>query len=117
MSLKFRCYAYGSGENWEAICVDLDIAVFGDSANEVEETLDRCIRTYLETVADFSPEERRRFLTRKSPWFVRFKLALRTCLYGFRGDSDRPRVFTLRSQVPALFFVTSLRARQADQHH
>ncbi len=107
MSLKFRCYAYGSGENWEAICVDLDIAVFGDSANEVEETLDRCIQMYLERIADLSLEERRRFLKRKSPWYVRFKLALRTCLYGFRGDSDRPRVFTLRSQVPALFFETS----------
>ncbi len=56
MSLKLRCYAYASGENWEAICVDLDIAVFGASANEVEETLDRCIRMYLETVADLSPE-------------------------------------------------------------
>ena len=102
MSLKFRCYAYGSGENWEAICIDLDIAVFGASVNEVEERLDRCIRMYLETVADLSPEERRRFLTRKSPWYVRFRLGLMTWLYGFRGDSGRPRVFTLRFQVPAL---------------
>lgn len=56
LSLKFRCYAYGSGENWEAFCVDLDIAIFGASVNEVEETLDRCIRMYLKTVADLSPE-------------------------------------------------------------
>ena len=102
MSLEFRCYAYGSGQNWEAICVDLNIAVFGASVNEVEETLDRCIQMYLERVADLPPEERRRFLTRKSPWYVKFKLALMTWLYCFRGDGDRSREFTLRSQVPVL---------------
>ena len=102
MSLKFRCYSYGNGENWEAVCVDLDIAVFGASANEVEEALDRCIQMYLERVADLPPEERRRFLTRKSPWYVRFKLALMTWLYSLRGTGDRSREFTLRPQIPAL---------------
>ncbi len=76
MSLKFRCYAYGSDENWEAVCVDLDIAVFGASASEVEEALDRCIQMYLERVADLPAAERRRFLTRKSPWYVRSKEGL-----------------------------------------
>ena len=102
MSLKFRCYAYGSDENWEAVCVDLDIAVFGASVSEVEEALDRCIQMYLERVADLPAEERRRFLTRKSPWYVRSKLALMTWLYSLRGDGDRSREFTLRSQVTAL---------------
>ena len=102
MSLKFRCYSYGNGENWEAVCVDLDIAVFGASTNEVEDALDKCIQTYLERVADLPPEERRRFLARKSPWYVRFKLALMTWLYSLRGTRDRSREFTLRPQIPAL---------------
>ena len=44
MSLRFRCFAYRSRQSWEAICADLDIAVFGDTINEVIASLEICIQ-------------------------------------------------------------------------
>ena len=102
VSLTFQCYVYGSGRYWEAICVDLDIAVSGASAREAEEALGACIDMYLERVAELSPDERRRFLTRRSPWHVRARLAFMTLLQGLRGGAARSRGYTLHPHVPAL---------------
>ena len=101
MSLAFRCYAHGSDRSCEAICVGLDIAVFGASFQEVEVSLDTCIQMYLEWVAELPEVERRRFLTRKSPWHVRARLAFMTWLYSLRIGA-RYQGFTLQSHAPAL---------------
>jgi len=101
VNLAFRCYAYGSDGSWEAICVDLDIAVFGASFQEVEVSLDTCIQMYLEWVAELPEKEQPRFLTRRSPWYVRAKLALMTWLYGLRVGAPC-QGFTLQSHAPAL---------------
>ena len=94
MTLEHRCYAYRDGQTWEAICVDLDIATFSTSPENVKASLATCIRMYLERVAELPEEEQRRFLTRKSPWHLRVKLAFVTWLYRFRGDGDRSRGYT-----------------------
>ena len=101
MSLAFRCYAYGRGQDWEAICVDLDIAVFGSSVEEVKASLDTCIQMYLERVFELPPAEQRPFLTRKAPWHVRTRLAFMTWLHSLRGDHGRSRSFSLQLHIPA----------------
>ena len=101
MRLAFRCCAHGSDRSWEAICVDLDIAVFGASFQEVEASLDTCIQMYLEWVAELPEMERRRFLTRRSPWYVRARLAFMTWLYSFRVGVTY-QGFKLQSHTPAL---------------
>ncbi len=40
---KLRCYAYGNGDSWQAVCTDLDIAVEGASFEESREYLEPCI--------------------------------------------------------------------------
>ena len=101
MALELRCYAYRDGEAWEAICVDLDIATFAGTLDEVKESLAVCIDMYLERVAELPSEEQHGFLTRRSPWHLRIKLAVLTWLSGLRGDADRARYFTLQYHVPA----------------
>ena len=101
MTLTLRCYAYSSGQNWEAICVDLDIATFGASLNEVKASLATCIEMYLEGIAELPDEERQRFLTRRSPWHARTKLAIMAWLSSLRRDARRALQFTLQSQAPA----------------
>ena len=100
MSLTFRCFAYRSRESWEAICPDLDIAVFGDSIKEVEASLDTCIQMHLEEVFELPPQEQSHLLARRAPWYVWAKLALITCLGRRQGNAKRVRRFTVESHVP-----------------
>ena len=101
MSLALRCYAYRDGETWEAICVDLDIATFAATLDEVKASLAACIEMYLEGIDELPVEERRRFLTRKAPWHVRTKLATMAWLSKRRNDTRHPLQFTLQSRIPA----------------
>ena len=77
---KLRCYAYGSGASWEAICIDLNVAVCGNSRQEVRASLRTAVDLYLETVADLPTAEQDGFLSRRAPWHTRAKLAIWTWL-------------------------------------
>ena len=96
MDAALRCYAYRSGSVCEAICVDFDIATFGDSLDEVTASLATCIEMYLEDIEALSTADRQRLLKRRSPWHVRAKLALMTGLSDLRGNAHRALRFTLR---------------------
>ena len=97
--LNLRCYAYGKGNSWEAICVDFDIATFGASLNEVKASLTTSIELYLEEVQKLPTNEQQIFLNRKSPRHVRFKLLLISWLNYLRIGSTSEE-FMLQSQIP-----------------
>ena len=91
-SRNLRCYAEGRNGDWEAFCLDLDIAVQGGSFEEVFESLQRATSLYLESVANLPPQERRSLLHRPAPLPVRFKFlthALRGLFAGSDGDIQR----------------------------
>ena len=97
-----QCYAYRRGQRWRAICVDLDIAVDGESSPAVVATLDNCIDMYLERVAELPAEERRRLLSRRAPWRVRASLAISIAFHRLKGAGERnARSFLLESHVAA----------------
>lgn len=98
---KLKCYAYGSGASWEAICVDLNVAVCGNSQREVRASLGTAVDLYLETVAALPAAEQDGFLSRRAPWHTRAKLAILTWLSILRGDRSRPEAFVFQSQVLA----------------
>ena len=102
MILDLKCYAYREGDAWEAICVDLDIATFGTSLDEVKRSLATSIELYLGRVAELPAHERSDFLARKSPWHLRAKLAFTTWLSGLRGAAGRFRGFSFQHDLPAL---------------
>ncbi len=100
--LNLRCYAFRSGDSWEAICVDFDIAVSGSLLVEVQSSLETGIELYLEEVAEATPEDRRYLLARRSPWFVRAKLRFRVWTDGlFIGVGGFHR-FTLQPDLPVV---------------
>ncbi len=101
MEFEVRCYAYGGGNDWQAICVDLDIAVDGESLQEVRDSLVSCIELYLERVAELPAAEQKQFLARKSPWHVRLRLACKAWVFNvFSGPAFQK--FTIPSHLPAL---------------
>lgn len=72
----FRCYVFGSGQSWEGLCVDLDIGAQGSSPKEVLDRLGDAIDCYIDAVMDLDSErDRERLLNRRSPLWLRAKLA------------------------------------------
>ena len=83
-TMELRCYAYRRGDVWEAICVDLDVAVFGPSEEHVKHSLAEAIDLHLESVADLPGEERQAMLSRRAPWHVRLALDLSSLMHDIR---------------------------------
>lgn len=95
MDLKLKCYVHGGGASWEAICVDLNVAVCGDSQQEVRASLRKAVDLYLETVAALPAAEQDGFLSRRAPWHTRARLAISTWFSAPWGGGDRPQAFVI----------------------
>lgn len=87
MARTLRCYAEGRDDSWEAICLDLDIAVQGESFAEVLDSLNEAISLYLESVSELPEEERASLLNRPAPWSVRTRF-LRFAVRSFFAHGD-----------------------------
>ena len=90
MSRTLRCYAEGREGKWEANCLDLDIAVQGDTFEEVFQSLSAAVVLYLKSVDSLPEGQRRNLLVRPSPLSVRLRfigLAMRSLLGG--RDQDK----------------------------
>jgi len=99
-----RCHAEGREDEWEAICLDFDIAVQGRSFDDAVSQLKSAIVSYLEYVETLPKSERAHFLRRRAPLSVRIKFAWHALLTSlFRRDgseSDKTRgQFTLACQA------------------
>jgi hypothetical protein len=87
------CYAVGRGEHsWEAICLDLDIAVQGDSFADVSHKLGEAIHSYIESVVVLPEADQNRLLNRRAPWHVRSRFivgAILTMVFHRRNSGGR----------------------------
>ena len=79
-----QCFAHGRGDRWEAICVDFEIAVEGRSLDDVRAILAESIRTYVEDAVAEGQPTTERLLRRKTPFWVRWRLAAAYALYAAR---------------------------------
>jgi hypothetical protein len=98
MSKVIRCYAEGRPGAWEAICLDLDIAVQGASFDEVFNTMNAAIKDYVESLEDLPETDRARLLNRKAPLRLRLKflwLVLRSTFSNRSGDGSTRAEFTV----------------------
>lgn len=90
--LEFRGYVFGRGQEWNAICLDLDIAAQGRSFHEAKCTLEEMVDDYLHTVRRLPVSEQKRLLRRRAPFSVRvwhhLTYALAS-LFNERKGSDR----------------------------
>ncbi len=96
-TVNLQCYARQCGDRWHAICTDLDIAVDGSSLQEAKASLVTCVELYLEGALALSAEDKRRWLSRKAPWYVRAQMALLSVLHRLRAGGKAPLRFVLES--------------------
>lgn len=88
MIRTLRCYVYGHGSDWQAICIDFDIAVHGRTQQQVKDRLTASVNLFLRDLLDLPLEDQRHLLQRKSPWHTRTKLAWMAWLrWGTLGDA------------------------------
>ena len=69
----FRIYAEGRPGEWEAICLDLDIAAQGPTFEAAIASLRGSVELYLEELHQLPENERQKFLNRKVPLSLRVK--------------------------------------------
>jgi predicted RNase H-like HicB family nuclease len=94
-----HCHAFGSDHQWQAICLDLDLAVQGGSFEEVFQLLKEAIAFHLEGISELPEADQRRLLNRRVPWLVRLRFALAAAMMGWRDRGDGP--FAHRYTMPA----------------
>ena len=87
---ELRCYAYRRGDVWEAICTDLDVAVFGPSEKHVTRSLAEAIDLHWEAVVGLPDQDRQAMLARQAPWHVRFALEAMVRVHDIRGKWRLP---------------------------
>ena len=74
MEKVFICVARGRAkDDWEASCLDLDIAVQGRSLDEVRAKLDTAVTTYVADALNEQEPDRSALLNRRAPLGVRLK--------------------------------------------
>jgi predicted RNase H-like HicB family nuclease len=71
------CVATGRADQWEAFCLDFDIAVQGRSFDEVRLSLSRAIDMYVDAALAEPEPIRSRLLERTAPFLVRLLWASR----------------------------------------
>ncbi len=86
--LRLLCFARGRPGAWEAICVNLDIAVQAATQKEAFLLMETSILKYLDSLKDESPEDRARLLARRTPFFTRAKLVLGFLWHTLRTPKD-----------------------------
>lgn len=84
-------YVLGSGSEWAAICVDLDLAVEAESRRDAIAKMEDVFHSYVEDAMKEEPPVRDRLLSRSSPWSLRFKLWLSYQLYLLRRSRPHKR--------------------------
>lgn len=70
------CYAESREGKWEAVCLDFDIAVQGDSFEGVVHDLGTALHLYLQSVAGLPDADRKRLLARRVPLGARVQMAI-----------------------------------------
>jgi hypothetical protein len=66
--------ATGHGDEWEAFCLDFDLAAQGRSFEEVKCDLLQAINMYVDAALAEPEPARSQLLSREAPFFVRLKL-------------------------------------------
>jgi hypothetical protein len=91
MSREIFCVARGGGERWEALCLDLDLAVQGRSFDEVRGLLEEAVNSCVEDPNAEAEPARSQLLARRVPLHVRLAWAWRffkAALYGRPPGAD-----------------------------
>ena len=101
---KLTCYAWGKPGDWEALCVDLDIATQGASLEEVRTDLQLVVEDFLDYVSELPEIERKAVLNVQTPWRLQAQLWLQNKCFAIpaafhllpKGITNRRAAFEVR---------------------
>jgi len=71
MDRTVLCYVEGAGREWQGVCLDFDIAIQGESFEQVRELLGEAITSYVEDVSREDAETQRQLFNRRTPLLTR----------------------------------------------
>lgn len=94
------CIAKGRDGRWEAICLDLDIAVAGDSFEAVRADLNQAISSYIEDAMKEAEPFRSRLLNRRTPFWSRLQWTWPFIVSAMFGRKQRDTEETREFPVP-----------------
>jgi hypothetical protein len=83
------------------LCVDYDIAVQGDSFNQVKAELEDAIADYVIAARDEAPADAARLLSRRAPMRVRLAWAFRVLRSAWRHGADQDTSASFPVACPA----------------
>ena len=86
------CTARGHGADWEAFCLDFDLAVQGGSFEEVKQRLSDAVVEYVTEACAQEAEVRERLLSRKAPLSIRALWRWRLALAAIIGGGHAEKV-------------------------
>lgn len=81
--LNVYCVARGRDSEWEAFCLDFDLAVQGRSYDEVVARLKTAIVDYVHSAAAEPEPVRNKLLTRCAPWATTLSWKWRVAFWAF----------------------------------
>jgi predicted RNase H-like HicB family nuclease len=93
------CIATGHGDEWEAFCLDFDLAVQGRSFEEVKRDLRQAIEMYVEAALAEPEPARSQLLSREAPFFVRLMWACRLFIVIISRRANRDTAFPIEFPV------------------
>lgn len=80
------CIAEGCNENgWQAICLNLDIAVEGRTLADTQARLDAAVASYIEEAMKLPEADRRRLLSRQVPFSLKLEYAFKLFWHSLRS--------------------------------
>lgn len=99
--LTFRGYVKQDGDVWVAICVDLNLAAQGKTAEEAITECFSMIEEYLDYVVDKYPDKLNEYLSRPAPpeLMTEYNSAMAARIIP-RSEADSPTGFTYPFNLP-----------------
>ena len=85
-TFSYFCVAEGcDAHGWQALCLNLDIAVEGPTLAEAKMHLDAAVADYIEEVLKLPEADRRRLLNRSVPFTLKLEYAFRLFWHSLRS--------------------------------
>jgi hypothetical protein len=100
MTLTLYCVARGRGAEWEAFCLDFDLAVQGRSADEVVGRLKAAIAQYIDSAMNEPEPIRSQLLNRHVPFWTTLMWRLRVAHWALTGSRKKAEESTFGFPVP-----------------
>lgn len=89
MQTQYLCVAHPlQADDWEAFCLDFDIAVHAKTFDEAKDRLQRAVASYIEDATKEAEPHRSRLLNRRAPLWVRLMWGWRFFVEAVRDRRD-----------------------------